>query len=282
MHKIFIWSIQHTGTYFASHAIASAYPVNQQLRIGSLYERHRKLGHERFTNTGPIELSDFTKPAKHVISSWIDQAITTVCTPEELHDKRILVGHEHHHKARSWLIKSITAFKPDVKIIVPMRDPIMSLHSKLWRAREQHHNADWDKKGTRIARTNSWIERYIELLSIPQGHVFILPIDAEQSKTEEDRVELIKQAYKHCNVPFNDLAQETVREWGAHNKTFDLIKRTQDAPPEPRWENFKRRYLAGDIQHTKKLMGLEFEMLYKVDKLKELMHNIGYRDLLWW
>jgi hypothetical protein len=282
MHKIFIWSIQHTGTYFASYSIASAFPTNQQLRIGSLYERHQKLGHKRFTMTGPIELSDFTKPSKHVISSWIDQAVTTVCTPEELHNKRILVGHEHHHKARSWLIKSITAFKPDVKIIVPMRDPLLSLHSKLWRAREQHHNANWDKIGVRTTRANSWIERYIELLSIPKGHVFILPIDAEQSKSGDSRIELIQQAYEHCKVPFNDLAREAVKNWPTHNRTFDLIKKTQKNPPRPQWENFKKQYLAGDVEHTKAFMELEFEMLHKEDKLKKLMENVGYRDLLWW
>lgn len=282
MHKIFVWSIQHTGTFFASHTISAAYPGKRQLRIGSIYERHKNLGHKRFTETGPIELSDFVEPTDKVKEDWFDQAITTVCTPEELAGKRIIVGHEHHHKANSWMIQSVTKFRPGLPIIVPMRDPILSLHSKLWRAKEQHHNEDWNKKGTRETRLKDWIRRYIEFLSVPEGHIFILPIDAEQSKEESSRVKIIKELYSHCGVPFNDLALEAILKWAPENRTHELITKTQDEAPSPRWERFKERYLAGDIEHTKKLMRFEFEELHKRDDLKRLMEKIGYKDVLWW
>jgi hypothetical protein len=282
VHKIFVWSIQHTGTFFASHTIASAYPSDQQLRIGSLYEKHKKLGHTRYVTDQPIELSDFVKPSACIEEDWMDQAITTVCTPENIAGKKIIVGHEHHHKAKSWMIKSAAKFKPKVPIIVPMRDPLLSLHSKLWRADEEHHNKNWEREKTRQHRLNSWVERYIELLSLPKGHVFILPIDAEQSRTAAGRIELISKMFKHCGVPFNDSAQAAVKAWAPQNRTFKLITRKEGDDPKPRWEKFKEQYLARNVNHTKKFMGLEFDLLHKEAQLKDLLFKIGYRDLLWW
>ena len=282
MHKIFIWSIQHTGTFFASHTIASAYSGSKQLRIGSIYERHQKLKHKRFTETGPIELSDFVKPTSEITADWFDEAITTVCTPEELAGKRIIVGHEHHHKAESWMVRAVTNIKPGTRIIVPMRDPILSLHSKIWRAKEQHHASNWSADKVRANRLEGWVKRYIELLSIPEGHVFILPIDAEQSKDSDSRIKLVKQMFEFCDVPFNGPAQDNAKSWEPENRTHSLIARTQKSAPSPKWEVFKERYLTGDVNHTKRLMGLEFNLLRKQDKLKRLMENVGYKDVLWW
>jgi hypothetical protein len=282
VHKIFVWSIQHTGTFFASHTIASAYPGKQQLRIGSLYEKHQKLGHKRYVKTGPIELSDFIKPSERIEEDWTDQAITSVCTPEQLAGKKIIIGHEHHHKAKSWMIESVTKYKPAVPIIVPMRDPLLSLHSKLWRANEEHHNKSWDSAGTRTNRLKSWVERYTELLLIPKEHVFILPIDAQQSETSEGRIQLIQDMFEFCEVPFNDSALKTTNKWAPQNRTHNLISRRNEKGPKPRWEKFKEQYLAKNIPHTKKFMQLEFDLLHKEKRLKELMQKVGYRDLLWW
>jgi len=282
MKKIFVLSIQHTGTYFASSTIASAFGKSRQLRIGSLYEKHRKLGHKRFIGTKPIELSDYTKPSETVDDTWFDQAVTSVCKPEELADKKIIVGHEHHHKAGSWLINALTDFPAAVPIIVPMRDPLLSLHSKLWREDEQHHNPNEMDNKARLKRLESWIVRYKELLSIPEGHVFMLPIDGEQSKTEEGRIQLIQDMYEYCDVPFNEKAKKAALEWKPENRTFDLINKIKNNSAKPKWENFKKRYDEGDIDHTRAFMSLEFDRLNKEEELKELMKRAGYKNVLWW
>lgn len=282
MKKIFVLSIQHTGTFFASYMISSAYPIKSQLRIGSIYEQHQKLGHQRITETNPIELSDFIKPSRQVTESWFDQAVTTVLTPSQIHGKEIIVGHEHHHKAKSWLIKSLHDFPAQTPIIIPVRDPLLSLHSKLWREDEQHNNPKGASKELRANRLNSWIARYKEILSIPKGNVFIFPIDAEQSKTEEGRLQLVEEMFKYCDVPFNDSAQDAAKTWIPDNKTAELIKRTKGIIPKPKWENFKERYNNGDRQHTRKFMAFEFDRLNKEEELKELMKQAGYKNVLWW
>lgn len=282
MHKVFILSIQHTGTYFASFMTSSGFNKEEKLRIGSLYEAHRKLKHKQYITTTPIELSDFVKPTPTIKKDWFDRAILSVCTEEQLKDKKIVVGHEHHHKAGSWLIKALAKAPSETSIVIPMRDPILSLHSKIWREIEQHHNAAGIKEKARKNRLDSWIVRYKEILSLPKGHVFILPIDAEQSKTEESRLKIIKELHDYCNINFNQKAQEAAKQWLPDNRTFNLVSRTQKVIPDPKWEQFKVRYAERDIKHTRAVMGLEFERLHRDEELKRLMENIGYKDVLWW
>ena len=106
--------------------------------------------------------------------------------------------------------------------------------------------------------------------------------NAEQSKTEETRLQLIKDMYNFCDVPFNDFAKKAAEEWKPANKTFRLIKETCKKDPEPRWENFKEEYLNRNIEHTKKFMDIEIEALNKEEDLKRLMKKVGYKNVLWW
>jgi hypothetical protein len=280
MKKIVVLSIQHTGTFFASATLAAAYPDNH-LRIGSLYEKHNNLEHERHVASGPIELSDFVKPGNIVDETFFDQAVMEVCTPDDIANKEIIIGHEHYHKPGSWLIDALKRAPAKTPIVTPLRDPILSLHSKIWREIEQHNNVTGLKEKARTNRLKRWIDLYYDIFSIPDGHIFKLPIDAEQSKTEETRVQLIKEMYEYCNVPFNDHGLAAAKAWKQANSTYKLVKNF-DKTPKPRWEAFKKRYLAGDLEHTKKIMGLEFEVLNKEEELKRLMEKAGYRNLLWW
>ena len=282
MKEVFVLSIQHTGTFFASATISSGFKDSEKLRIGSLYARHKQLGHRRWTETSPIELSDFVKPNATVENNWFRQAVLSVCTKEELKDKKIIVGHEHHHKAGSWLINALHRAPAKISIIIPMRDPILSLHSKIWREAEEHKNENGTREKARQNRLRSWIVRYKEILTIPKGNVFLFPIDAEQSKTEESRIKIIREMHEYCNINFNDRALEVAKQWGPENRTFNLIKKSNPNGPAPRWEDFKQKYLERDVDHTKAIMGLEFEALRKEDELKRLMEKAGYKDVLWW
>jgi hypothetical protein len=281
MKRVLILSIQHTGTFFASSTIASAYP-NSHLRIGSLYDKHRKLNHKRFVENGAIELSDFCKPSDVVDGSMFEQTVSTVCTPEDVAGKEIVIGHEHFHKADSWILKALHKAPAQIPIVVPVRDPILSLHSKIWREVEQHNNAGGTREKPRMNRLKKWIAMYKDILSIPEGHVFKLPIDAEQSKTEESRIKLIKDLCAYCNVPFNESCLEKTLKWKPENRTYKVIEKEKKKTPHQKWENFKERYNKGDLNYVKKVMDIEFQALNRDNKLKDLMKEVGYKDVLWW
>lgn len=282
MKKVFVYSVQHTGTFFTSAMLAAGFHKEEALRIGSLWTKHKKLGHKQYIKTKPTELSDFTKPSEKIRARWFDEGVLSVCKESQLAGKKIVIAHEHHHKPGSWFIKSLARKKPEVKIVIPMRDPLLSLHSKLWREDEEHKNPNEMSDTSRYKRLDKWIQAYTEMLSLPREHAFLLPIDTEQSKTEQGRIKLIKRMHDFCDLNFNEKAKKKALEWKPQNRTYNLIEKIGDSPPKPQWENFKERYLDGDIKHTRSFMSLEFDVLAEQEKLKKLMKQAGYKNLPWW
>jgi len=281
MKKITVLSIQHTGTFFASATLAAAYP-DSHLRIGSLYSKHRKLKHKRYIENGAIELSDFVEPGSVTKKTFFDRAVLSVCPPDDVKGKEIIIGHEHFHKADSWILNDLRKAPAGCPIVVPVRDPLLSLHSKIWREVEQHNNTAGLKVKHRKNRLEKWIELYKGILSIPHKHVFHLPIDAAQSQSKDTRIKLIKDMYKYCNIPFGERALGAAENWNPTNMTYKLITNEKKKTPAPRWENFKERYLQGDIKHTRAIMNLEFDTLHKDKQLIELMKKVGYQNVIWW
>ena len=281
MKKILILSIQHTGTFFASKTLAAAYP-NSHLRIGSIYAKHRELEHKRYVKNGAIELSDFHPPMEKVLKNYIDKTVLSICSEEELKNKDIVIGHEHFHKSDSWILNALKRFPAECSIVIPVRDPILSLHSKIWREVEQHNNKAGAKEKSRTKRLEKWIALYKDILSIPKGNVFHFPIDAYHSKTEETRIELIKNMYEYCNLPFSDYVLEEAKKWNPANRTYNLVKSEKNITPSNKWENFKEKYEKRDLDYVKSVMGIEFDKLNKEHKLIELMKKVGYENVLWW
>lgn len=277
MHNCLIWSIQHTGTFYASFLIASSVPRENQLHFGSLYQRHIDMGHRRLVEIHPTDFSDFAPTNGVITSKWFDKYITNLRygpKPEQDADLsevdlakiQILVAHDHHHRVGTQLIENVRKYKPEVPFIVPMRDPLLALHSKMWREREVYNNPD--KESKRIQRAERCIGLYLDLLTVPTGHLFYLPIDAEQSKTEEGRIQLAKKAHKFAGIDFTERAQKFACRWKAKNKTSKLV-RGRGKEPDPAWEELKRLYLAGNVSPIIEKMNIEFEYLHKQEQLKD-------------
>lgn len=276
-----VLSIQHTGTFFASKTLAASFPQSH-FRIGSLYEKHKKMGHTKYVEKGAIELSDFYPPVDEVPEDFNEKMVLPVCSKNDLEGKDIVIGHEHFHKPGSWILKALKEAPARCPIVIPVRDPLLSLHSKIWREIEQHNNKDGIKEKHRRNRLKRWIALYKDILSIPKGHVFHLPVDAVQSQTEESRIKIIKDMYEYCGLPFGYAALEQAKGWKPTNRTYNVIKKDKNKTPAACWEDFKEKYLKGDINHTKAIMGLEFEGLREDKELIELMKKVGYEDVLWW
>jgi hypothetical protein len=248
------------------------------------------MGSKRYVKSSPIDFSDFAPVGGVITTKWFDKYITNLRhgpKPEQDGDLsnvdfnkiKILVAHDHHHKVGSQLIEGVRRNKPKVPFIVPMRDPLLSLHSKMWREVEIYNSADKDSK--RLQRAEHCVDKYIDLLSVPEGHLFYIPIDTSHTDTEEGRIQLAKEAHQFAGIEFTDRAREFACRWKAKNTTQKLVK-GKDKEPHPRWEGLKKRYLAGDIEFVKKEMEIEFDYLRKQDKLKKLLQKIGYKELPWW
>jgi hypothetical protein len=292
--KVLVWSIQHTSTFFAIHAITSGFKEGEHVsRFGSLYQRHIDLGHERFFKHGQYDLSDWCPTDELGVSEeWFDKYILSLAkvktAPPKEEDKhkvdwskvKVFTSHDHHHKANTHLIKAIHSEKPGFSIVVPMRDPMLSLHSKIWREIEIHNNNAGSSSKQRLHRVSAWVTRYKELLRIPNKHRFILSVDNEQSKTINGRVKVIKKLHNFIGIPFNDRVKQFAEGWGIANSTQQLVKRKKKHDSN-KWVNFKRQYIDGNINVIVNEMELEFDYLNKDEELKQLMKQFGYKELPW-
>lgn len=290
MYRCLIWSIQHTGTFFCSFLIASSVPRENQLHFGSLYQRHIDMGHKRHDISAPFDFSDYAPVRDKITVEWFDQYITSLRhgpKPEQdadlsavdLEKIDILVAHDHHHKVGSQLIENVRRNKPEVPFIVPMRDPLLSLHSKMWREAEIYDKPDKDSK--RMQRAMRCVDLYVDLLSVPDGHLFYLPMDTDRTNTEEGKIQLAREAHEFAGIEFTDRARKFACKWKAKNTTKKLVK-NKGREPDARWGELKKNYLAGNIDPVKKAMKIEFEYLHEQDELKELLQKVGYKELPWW
>lgn len=281
MKKVFIWSVPHTGTFFCSKTISYSHP-NSHYREGSIGERLKNRGFKDKHKIKHFDMSNYCQKVSVITEEWYNHHILHSFDEEEYADKDLVIAHFHFMESNSWMIKSITENKPEVSIIVPMRDPILSLHSFMWRGIEFYGNNESTATEPRKRRCIEWIERYKKLLFIPKSHVFVLPIDNQDAQDEEKRIEKIKELATFCDVSFTKEMNQAAIDWEPENNTKRLIEVEAEKTPAPRWENFKEKYHEGDLKHTKAIMGPEYEILNSDKELQKMLYDIGYRDLLWW
>lgn len=266
MNKIaIVYSIMHTGTWFTCLMIEKT-----NLKCLSRSDSWLSEGYNKTIENIKCDVQCSYK-------FWSSRVRPLRQDGWKLGDVDLLILQAHHDNMSN-LYQTILKRKPEIPIVIPMRDPLLSLHSKNWRAEEYHYNEVTPKQRTK--RCNKWIQLYKNILNLPKNNVFILPIDIEQTK--EEKIDTIKRMANHIGIEFTEEMEEAAIRWGIVNDTEKLIRNTREREPAPKWENFKERYKERDIEHTKHFMDIEFDILRNDKELQRMLYNIGYRDLLWW
>lgn len=294
MKKVFVWTIQHTGTFFASGMLTAGTSKDRFIRgFGSLEARHAQLGHKRYTVGTPNDFADYCPTGGNGLTEeWFDQYILDLVgydhPPAEsglgklsLDNIDLFVAHEHHHRVGTHLLDSMLHHKPvGMYVVLPMRDPLLSLHSKRWRESEVYKSG---KKSWRWREnlTRRWMQLYEDFLTIPNDHAFILPIDSVASQKEASRLKLVGDLYDFCGLDFNAKAQKATKRWKPKNSTHKLVT-NKYGHSDQRWQIFKNEYAVGNLRHVRKVMDVEIDLLKQNKKLINLLKDVGYKDLLWW
>jgi len=296
MKRVFVWTIQHTGTFFAGYIISLGFPKDRRVYpFGSLAERHQKLGHLP-TNSAPIrDFSDYCPTNdKKITAEWFDKYVVSLVTDHysaikdelysniDLENIDLFIAHEHHHRPGTQLLESLKKHKPDnVSFIIPMRDPLLSLHTKLWREYEVYKHPETATPKFREELATRWIKLYHDFLQLPKENIFLFPIDTPDLCNEKSRIKLCENAYKFCNISFGDTPKNAAIKWKLRNSTLvAAIDRNETSAPV--WTEFKEAYKTRNIGYVKDRLGIEFSILQKSESLKKLLEQVGYRDLLWW
>ncbi len=251
MKSILVYSIHHTGTWFTIDFLASIYPEDRVKKraFGEFYsEPHRRTLH----NLPTLDIPD--------------------------HDMCVMQAHRRGSGAT--MSKSLKQHKPCIPVVIPMRDPLLSLCTRIWRRPKGFEEYLKLSKKSRQQYTLDHMAKFSDILKIPEENRFLFPIDIQ-----ELRPSLYSGLFDYCGLtktqdsdkyfeswaPVNVTTKEWFQEWKnkgrVANKVSDIIKQS---------------ILAGSSEVVKDILDVEFNFIYKMDGFKKRLANIGYSDLVWW
>ncbi len=192
----------------------------------------------------------------------------------------------HHRNNISLMYQNLLVHKPTIKIIIPVRDPLLSINSRIWRERGSLEAFQKEEEPFRVLRVKDQLDSFFDLIKIPKEHVFFLPIDTEAMADEEYRSNYCRKMLDFCELKPNNKFDKAVKEWGRVNNT-NGGKYPQKAIhrfglDDPAFEKIRQAIIDKDLELTETY--LDFEINY----LKEIysdyigpMKELGYKNLLW-
>ena len=264
---VFVYSVQHTGTWFLIRILRSAYQKNESRQCGDgWFRRHT----DRDINTDNIYFAD-----KPINKQFLIKYGERYMEDKNLKGIKLLIAHGHHHRPGGKIFKSLAKYKPGMHICVPIRDPLLSVHSKLWREyRSWDEMLNWEDEQDRIARTEQFADALLDLLKIPQNHIFLFPIDL--SYTEEQKNQIGKKMCIFCDIPFNDGVKEYIKNWKPQNETYSKSDKNDI------FDIIKEAYRNNDTEQLYKYLNVEMDYLKTRTDLIEKLKEVGYKNLIWW
>jgi hypothetical protein len=252
--KVFIYSIQHTGTHFVRDLIEKSAPENKIIRTA------------RYDNLRAIERENRT----------IEESVnfTTNCLPKDKKtNAELLIFFSHHFRRDTELYNSIKNKMPIIPVVCPMRDPLLHLNTKLfWTNR---YNDDRLRK----QQSDAAINRFTEILSLPDKHRFLFPVDIYSTKTtKEERTKLCKDLFEFCNIEQTERTIEFNNLWEPAHQT----KEKSRSERKYKFLNNKEAIINKDIDYLETNMDIELKKLREAKDLKDKLRRYGYTDLVWW
>lgn len=261
----FVYSVQHTGTWFLIRMLRSACPRNKSKQCGDQWFRRHT---DRDINVDNLYLAD--APLDHSFflkygERYIDKNISNI---------ELLIMHGRHNRPGGNFMESLTKYKPSIPILIPMRDPLLAINSKLWREYKSWEEVlKWEKPEDRIARAKQFATCIEQMLSIPRDHAFVLPVDLKYTK--DQRMLIGEKVCETCGIEFNEGIQEYVKNWGAENPTANRDGMSKE------FKIVKQAYAEKDKETLSRYLDIEMNYLSSRSSLKQKLREIGYKERTW-
>lgn len=186
-------------------------------------------------------------------------------------------------------------------VVVPVRDPILSLLSHIFR--DYRSVANYEAKVPvqyRQQFVRNHISKYVRLLSV-EGECFFFPWDIAQS-SEERNIRLCSLACYLTDCGYSVYLSQMFKPdtWREVNSTVNFLTggdlginynplalasyraRTQPLPLESQlFREIKDDILAGSVDKFRYIFNPEFKLLTQAHELKRGLRNLGYTELVW-
>lgn len=253
--KVFIYSIQHTGSHFVLNLVKTAAKPNKILHTG-----------ERLKETNPISREYYT------LEEWIQKGHDQ--NPKDKMSKAdLIIFGCHHMTPNSTLVNSMITTKSSIPILIPIRDPILTANTSIFWHNKFNSKEEWREK--HIIRI---MKLFTEILSIHKESCFYLPVDLYNTLSTENKTIQINKLFEFCNLDITKDTKNFITELGPVHETNKISK----AKRIIEFEKNKTAILNNDINTIEKTMKVELSYLYRNNELKQRLRDVGYHNLIWY
>lgn len=215
--------------------------------------------------------------------SWLRENMVNMASKEDQNaDLTLCRTHRDcQTNTESPLLYSLRNHKPRVPVVCSMRDPLLSLFTNIARIMGELdlYLQDEEVRGGMIKNV---LQNRLDVLSIPDEHRFVLPVDIE--RTKEQRTDVIHGFCDWCNVTPTHMTEDVAEYWAPYNSIKDVAAAGKDKvlKDSTEFEKLKELYNNRDIEALKEIFDREIAYLEKQEDAKKAFEAVGYKDLLWW
>lgn len=188
----------------------------------------------------------------------------------------------HHRNPESSICKALCNFDTDVKIVSSIRDPLLPIHTRLWRHRAvQGYGQDLIHIPFNFRRelASKFISQFKNILKIPSDRIFLYSVDIISEMDIGEKLRLTGEMMDFCELPFLNEGKAFIKKWeklGDTSKSHHIRQGLLD-------ENFiNSKNNLNNLDYLTKNFDIEFQLLNKDEELKDLLRKIGYTDLVWY
>ena len=268
MKIIIVYSALHTGTHFTCSLLINNSVGQAICKQDDWIQRIYNVTIEDLVTSEGITLQEIQK-----LLESKKQEIENL-------DTLILQVHQRHNGS---FYQNLCLRQPEVPVIIPMRDPLLSINTRIWREAGTIQKFKENSVEIRKARVEDQLFSIIRLLRIPKKHIMLFPIDI--IRTIEEKIQIFKDVLDFGELLPNDKMFSNAKSWTPVNQTIngDFAQKGLYPIEEKEFVATKNAIIKNDIDTIQKYLSLEFDLAKQMlNPFKETFIALGYKELSWW
>ena len=280
MKVVVVYSVIHTGTWFTLEFLDECCQDNSYI-----YHRGQTFRFEKHICDGPMSLE------------WLEESGALFRLSRMRNTPETLLIQAHHiAQSAAPVLVSLKEHVPvpDIRFVIPMRDPLLSINSRLWRHYLNEASLA-EAEEARAQRVEKHFTNLKDLLSLSADRAFILPVDLLGQADDETREEAVRNLFSFCNLTVDeDALASRLENWSPVNVTGvdkkfltrrrNRRRRVERGEMDTEFFNgLKRAIKERDEEHLEKYISVELNYLKEhANEIKPQLMALGYDNLVWW
>lgn len=284
MKKAIVYSALHTGTWFTCNILTEATKEHADYRSDRWVNKGAAIATEKDPENpdqdNVIEKAMKSGNIREFDSLLIKQKAKGLTIKDEI-EAFIL---QAHNRSNSPFYNYIDKFKPEISVVIPFRDPFLSINTRIWRELGSMELLQEEHMENRTNRVRDQIASIIRLLSIKDKHVLKYAMDIH--RTEDQKINIINKIINYAGFTPDPIAVKDIAEkWEPVNTTINgmFAQKTTKLFKKDDFILTKNAIIDGNIKLIEKFMLPELELTRTMlANFRPILEELGYTNLHWW